>query len=494
VSPLTVSGDIGHTTPLDIGSMGGIGARSFFFHAVLDEVRVYNTALSSGNVSTVMGENADTYGATYDYSALGNIIYQGGDTAYSYGSSSHVHAVTAVGPNSYTYDANGNMTARGSQTLTWDTENRVSQVTWGGNTTTMTYESDGRRVKKVEGGVTLVYPNRYYTKIVTTGVVLVNYFLGGMRVAFKVGSDLVYVHNDHLGGPVVNTDSAGATRGSEKFYPFGYQRVTTGSPATDQRQFNGEIVDDTNLQYLGARSYDVTLGRFVSADPVVPNPANPQSLNRYSYVLNNPLRYTDPTGYSEEGAALFGCDPCEWWWDGSNWDFGQAGTHRDSPTHAILGDTDLGIPSAAAEAAAIGDPDLPPMGAQTSAAAVQGAAPVQAGGGHGTSGQPSQGHGPSPNPGDLFVGGVAEIVHGVEAVVLGALIVVISPGPIIATGAATGALIVATGPVGVIAAPFVLGAGAVASAALFAGGAFVVGFGAYSIKEGAQHIWHTFRR
>jgi uncharacterized protein RhaS with RHS repeats len=53
------------------------------------------------------------------------------------------------------------MTAWGSQTLTWDTENRVSQVTCSGNTTTMTYYGDGRRAKKVEAGVTTVYPNAF---------------------------------------------------------------------------------------------------------------------------------------------------------------------------------------------------------------------------------------------------------------------------------------------------------------------------------------------
>jgi len=49
--------------------------------------------------------------------------------------------------------------------------------------------------------------------------------------------------------------------------------------------------------YYGARYYDPTLGRFVQADTIVPNPANPQDLNRYSYVRNNPLRYRDPSGH-----------------------------------------------------------------------------------------------------------------------------------------------------------------------------------------------------
>jgi len=55
------------------------------------------------------------------------------------------------------------------------------------------------------------------------------------------------------------------------------------------------------LYFYDARSYDPSLGRFIQADTLVPSPANPQSLNRYAYTLNNPLRYTDPTGhYSEE--------------------------------------------------------------------------------------------------------------------------------------------------------------------------------------------------
>jgi hypothetical protein len=52
--------------------------------------------------------------------------------------------------------------------------------------------------------------------------------------------------------------------------------------------------------YYGARYYDAALGRFVQADTIVPNPANPQDLNRYAYVRNNPLRYTDPSGYIAE--------------------------------------------------------------------------------------------------------------------------------------------------------------------------------------------------
>jgi len=81
------------------------------------------------------------------------------------------------------------------------------------------------------------------------------------------------------------------------YFPYGDQRHATGSLPTDYR-FTGQQWQGTIALYdYGARFYDPLLGRFVSADTVVPGAGNPQNLNRYSYVRNNPLRYTDPTGH-----------------------------------------------------------------------------------------------------------------------------------------------------------------------------------------------------
>ncbi|MFC1986548.1 RHS repeat-associated core domain-containing protein, partial [Chloroflexota bacterium] len=73
----------------------------------------------------------------------------------------------------------------------------------------------------------------------------------------------------------------------------------------------GQRLDDTGLYYYGARYYDVEIGRFISADTIVPDYTNPQALNRYSYVLNNPLKYTDPSGHQEE----------DYYWDDYYWDY-----------------------------------------------------------------------------------------------------------------------------------------------------------------------------
>ena len=82
--------------------------------------------------------------------------------------------------------------------------------------------------------------------------------------------------------------------------PWGETRVSTGSTPTTRR-FTGQREDATiGLYYYGARYYDPQLGRFSQADTIVPEPGNPQALNRYSYTLNNPTKYRDASGHCAE--------------------------------------------------------------------------------------------------------------------------------------------------------------------------------------------------
>ncbi len=85
---------------------------------------------------------------------------------------------------------------------------------------------------------------------------------------------------------------------------YGEEYTTSGSQPTTFR-FTGQRLDaGIQLYFYNARYFDHIVGRFVQADTVVPQPSNPQALNRYSYVLNNPLRYTDLTGHFEEDELL----------------------------------------------------------------------------------------------------------------------------------------------------------------------------------------------
>jgi RHS repeat-associated protein len=79
------------------------------------------------------------------------------------------------------------------------------------------------------------------------------------------------------------------------------REVYTSGTTPTARRFTGQISDDTiGLYFYNARYYDATLGRFVQADTIVPSPGDPQAFNRYSYVLNSPLVYRDPSGHAVE--------------------------------------------------------------------------------------------------------------------------------------------------------------------------------------------------
>ena len=108
-------------------------------------------------------------------------------------------------------------------------------------------------------------------------------------------------------------DSAGnrlATNTELRYYPYGVARYTAGTTPTSFN-FTGQRKDSgSGLLFYNARWYDPVAGRFLQPDTVVPAPGDPQSLNRYSYVLNNPLRYRDPSGHCVE--AGFSPIPCSY--------------------------------------------------------------------------------------------------------------------------------------------------------------------------------------
>ncbi len=80
-------------------------------------------------------------------------------------------------------------------------------------------------------------------------------------------------------------------------YAFGETRLSTGNMFTDRLYTGQRWIGDLGIYHFNARFYSPTLGRFLSADTTMSGISNPQNLNRFSYVANNPLRYTDPTGH-----------------------------------------------------------------------------------------------------------------------------------------------------------------------------------------------------
>jgi RHS repeat-associated protein len=133
-------------------------------------------------------------------------------------------------------------------------------------------------------------------------------------VSRKVGgtNSVSYLTSDHLGSSSAITNSSGGILVNSSFDAFGKRRGAnwSGSPsaadlnviaATTRRGYTEHsMLDNLNLTHMNGRVYDQMLGRFLSADPFIPDPLNTQSYNRYSYVFNNPLSFTDPSGFVPE--------------------------------------------------------------------------------------------------------------------------------------------------------------------------------------------------
>ncbi len=225
---------------------------------------------------------------------------------------SHMVVKSNNGARNLTYENNGNLTVGfdfsktgqfPERRLAYNAENMPLSIAYtpeGGTarTTALTYDGDSRRVIKDSGENRVIYVDETYE--IRNGQPVKYVFAGSMRVAEIRDGQVRYYHKDHLGSAAVATDASGHLLESLVYEAYGQPRPTcqtqTGTMAytyTDQ-----EWDAETGLYNYDARLYDAVLGRFLTADSVVPNWFDPQALNRYAYARNNPLKNVDPDGHS----------------------------------------------------------------------------------------------------------------------------------------------------------------------------------------------------
>lgn len=127
-----------------------------------------------------------------------------------------------------------------------------------------------------------------------------------IKLAGDARTRLIYHHADHLTGASVETDDTGTAIEVTDYYPYGSERLNSkvGRYNTPHKFTGKELDTDTGLYDYGARYYDPVLSRFLSIDPWSGNLEDPQSLNKYSYTKNNPVKYVDPTGKNPLLAAM----------------------------------------------------------------------------------------------------------------------------------------------------------------------------------------------
>ena len=293
---------------------------------------------------------------TVSYDALGNITYKSGVGQYDYGTQESScgrvagpHAVTRITPTGagdskdarYCYDANGNMTQGDGRFLSYTSFEKPDYIEKGSHSTAMAYGAARRLVHRhdvdTDSGIETetFLLGGLYERVITHGgpdtgrveerhyvsdaIVTYSHDVDGIELRTPTDERRYYTHADHLGSIVTITNEIGRVVERMNFDAWGKRRAVM-QPTLDEllaidpfnfsadpyelksqfteRGFTGhQQLDGVGIVHMGGRIYDAEIGRFLQADPFVQDSTNLQGLNRYSYVENNPLSYTDPSGY-----------------------------------------------------------------------------------------------------------------------------------------------------------------------------------------------------
>ncbi|SMN00333.1 Rhs family protein [uncultured Candidatus Thioglobus sp.] len=313
------------------------GLSESFTYDSLDRLTQSNTQGSMHGVDY-------NYSTDYTYDINGNILNKSnvGDYNYNDAYSNRPHTPNSItGLNTdtsnqdqtYIYDANGNMTQNGDKRITWTSHNKPKRFSKGNDTTTFIYAPNRSRYQKVQTRantntrITTRYFGKVYEQIKQNTNTQHKHFvyLDGQLVAIHIKTNTTsnpdttgtipppvpdktrYLHYDNLGSIDTITDGQGNIVERMAYTAFGQRRqgdwraadpLLPIIPALTNRGFTGhEHIDEMDFIHMNGRVYDPQIGRFLSADIYIQNPYNTQSYNRYSYVLNNPLKYTDPSGH-----------------------------------------------------------------------------------------------------------------------------------------------------------------------------------------------------
>ncbi|MDE1243289.1 RHS repeat domain-containing protein [Vibrio aestuarianus] len=297
--------------------------------------RVISNSVSLADKTQHGVDNPDFAGPfTYQYDKLGNLMYKTGIGDYVYSNQqAGPHAVTKANGLNYQYDDNGNMLrawADGSQhnerELEWSEFNKPTKITRNGKTVEFFYDANHNRyLKKNSDGIETFYFGKSYERVTdtNTGIVQHKHFVyaDGKLIALNTqvkdadnklkDKQVRYLHYDALNSVDMITDGYGLVVERRSYDTWGKQRkvawredgpLEVVQQAMTNRGYTGhEEIIEVGLVHMNGRVYDQELARFISPDPIVQAPYVTNSFNRYAYVLNNPLKYTDPTGFMFAG-------------------------------------------------------------------------------------------------------------------------------------------------------------------------------------------------
>jgi RHS repeat-associated protein len=249
--------------------------------------------VTSPDASRVEAMNYDDIGRLKDLTGLGS---------FTYADPKHVHGMTSTTQGaSRSYDENGNVTSLSDATreivLKWTVDDRVAAARTPDGKYEYAYDYAGRRVRKQSPlGVTRYFGPRL--ELDPNGNLIKRYFAGNRVVAERSNQGVIYPIEDGGRNVRIITDANGTITQTNEYTAFG--KVMPQGSSSYNRTFAAAVTDsepDLGFVLMGARTYDPMVGQFLSADSIIPSLARPQSLNRYSYVENDPINYNDPSGH-----------------------------------------------------------------------------------------------------------------------------------------------------------------------------------------------------
>jgi RHS repeat-associated protein len=315
------------TSRWDRGALAPVGTKNLQQSFCYDGLnRLLKTHQDTLNGSCAL----DSTRQDQQYDGLGNIVRKTGIGAFSYDEQHPFRLQGTADGARYTYDAIGNVATDSSgRALDYTVFDKPSSIRRAGQRIDFSYGVGRELRKRVDkdsgtGETTTTHRIGSVEKISRAdGSHELRRYIGGVaiwsyrfdRKGVQTGLDRQYLHTDAQGTPVLLTSDTGALKQQFAYDPWG-RRVWANNPAMNlpaasflpvstQRTTMGftghDMLDAVGLVHMQGRVYDPRLGRFLQADPFVQAPGYLQSFNRYSYVFNAPLRFTDPTGFNGAG-------------------------------------------------------------------------------------------------------------------------------------------------------------------------------------------------
>ncbi len=296
---------------LTIPSSGGYGPNSDILAA--NDSANGNWTYSYDDFNRLSGSNQNSGQSVYSYvyDRFGNRWQQNGPHSMQLSFSAANNRMDG-----YSYDAAGNLLNDGSHSYTYDAENRLIKVD-NGSTATYVYDANGQRAQKTtsSGTVSYVYDlaGHQIAEFNSSGGWNRGEIYAGNRHLASYGNNTTYfIYPDWLGTERARSSVSGALCETITSLPFGDGQSTSGSCSDiSPMHFTGKPRDtESNLDYFSARYYSSQLGRFATPDwagmpTAVPYAmfADPQTLNLYAYLRNNPELKADSDGHCEPGCA-----------------------------------------------------------------------------------------------------------------------------------------------------------------------------------------------